>query len=213
MGEYKNLDVKTIHHGLSYKAITKNTKSYNKESLITACYAGSLNVHKGVHVLLEAFKKTQCENIRLRLYGSGSDQKYTVMLKRMAENDKRIQFCGVFSEEEAAGVYANIDLVIVPSVCYETYSLVLHEALARNIPVVASNAGVMGEKVQHGQNGFLFELGNSNHLRETIEMIAANPAVLNDLKMNINRQYVPSVEQEAVSYEKVYRDVIRGIEG
>jgi len=211
MGEYKNLEVKTINHGLSYRRISKNMRTYKKGSFITACYAGSLNAHKGIHVLLDAFKKTQRENIRLRIYGWGPDKRYVEMLREAAKGDKRIQFCGTFSEEEAAGVYKDIDLMIVPSVCYETYSMVLHEALACNIPVIASNAGSMAEAIVHGENGFLFELGNSNRLREIIEMIAADPEILNNMKMNIDRQYVPSVEQEALSYEKLYGDVTRAI--
>ena len=212
-GEYDNIDVQTIHHGLSCKTIGRNTKIYNKGSLITACYAGSLNVHKGVHVLVEAFRNTRSENLRLRIYGSGHDQEYIGMLKRMAEGDKRIQFSGVFSEEESAGVYRDSDLVIVPSVCYETYSLVLHEALACNVPVIASNAGALAERITHGEDGFLFQLGDSNQLSSILEMIAAKPEVLNDLKKNIDRQAVPSVEQEAVSYEKVYQDAMRRNEG
>ncbi len=56
--ELPALDVKIIHHGLSYNKLRKQEKHYKKNDKITFCYAGSLNPHKGVHNF-EAFKKTK----------------------------------------------------------------------------------------------------------------------------------------------------------
>jgi len=47
-----------------------------------------------------------------------------------------------------------IDVLIVPSIWYENYPLILHEALVCNVPVITSNIGGMAEKISDGFNGY-----------------------------------------------------------
>ena len=59
--------------------------------------------------------------------------------------------------------------------CYENYPMTLHEALACNIPVIATNLGGMAEKIKDGFNGFLFNMGDSRHLQTVLEAIVNDP--------------------------------------
>ena len=94
---------------------------------------------------------------------------------------------------------------MIPSVCYESYSLILHEALASNIPTIASALGGMLEKINDGINGFTFEPGSSEDLLKKINLVLDNPQLLNELKKNIiNLVVVPTVEQEAYKYQRIY---------
>jgi len=200
------LPVQIINHGINLHKLRKNKKSYKKGDKIIFGYAGSLNPHKGVHVIIEAFRKIKNHNIGLKIYGSG-DALYTNKLKEMAK-DNRIEFLGVYSENQIADVLENIDIIIIPSLWYENYPLILHEAFASNIPVLASNVGGMAEKVKDNINGYTFRISDSEHLKELIEKIIDNPELLNVLKHNIENIIVPSIEQEAFAYEKLYRDLI-----
>jgi glycosyltransferase involved in cell wall biosynthesis len=203
--EYEDLDVKVINHGLSYSKIRENRKTYKKGDRLVFCYAGSLTRHKGIHVVIDAFKKINSDNIVLKIYGSGPDDFYVNKLREMAGKDKRIEFCGIFSEDEFSDVFSTFDIVIIPSLWYENYPLVLHEALACNIPVVASNVGGMAEKIEDGMNGYLFKIGNATHLKKVLKNIVDNPERINDLKRNIKGFMVPTVEQEAYAYEREYK--------
>lgn len=204
--EMPNLDIRIINHGLRYSVLKQNRgNGYIKGNSIVFCYAGSLGHHKGVHVLLNAFRRLDASNCLLKIYGSGSDELYIQNLKSVAGNDRRIEFCGVFSEEQVGNILSAIDMVIIPSLWFENYPLILHEALACNVPVVASNVGGMAEKIKDGLNGYTFKVGDSDHLREILAGIVENPSVLNTLKDNIRNIVVPTIEQEAYTYEREYK--------
>lgn len=205
--EFPDLNVKIINHGLRYSTLERNNRSYAKGDRIVFCYAGSLNHHKGVHILIDAFKKVSSNDAFLSIYGSGAHQSYVSDLMDMAKEDRRIEFCGVYSEDRVGEILSKLDVVITPSLWYENYPLFLHEALTCNVPVIASNAGGMAERIKDGTNGFLFRMGDSEHLKEVLQMVTDNPAILNNLKQNISSMMIPTVEQEAYIYERIYKQV------
>lgn len=205
--EFQDLCVKIVNHGLRYSMLKRNGRSHTKGNGIIFCYAGSLNPHKGVHILIDAFKKVCSNQASLKIHGSGPEQSYINHLMAMAKEDRRIEFCGIYPEDRVGEILSNVDVVITPSLCYENYPLVLHEALACNVPVIATDAGGMAEKIKDRVNGFLFRMGDSQHLKEVLQMVADDPAILNMLKHNINSMTIPLVEQEAHTYERVYRQI------
>ncbi len=205
--ELGSLDVTVVKHGISYNRIKRNNRTYKKGDKLVFCYAGSLNDHKGIHVLIDAFKMTKSSNIILKIFGSGPNPLYVNRLFDMARKDKRIEFCGVYSEDDIGDIFSSVDVMIVPSLWYENYPLVLHEALACNTPVVASNQGGMAERIKDGVNGFTFEIGDAESLRAVFERIITNPEILNHLKANIESSLIPTIEQEAVTYLRIYTDI------
>ena len=207
--ELPSLDLVVIGHGLRYGKLIENRRLYKPGNHITFCYCGTLTLHKGVHIAIAAVRKSTNDRVRLKIYGSG-DETYTSHLKQMAGSDERIEFCGVYTEEEAAGIFATVDVIVVPSLWYETYVLVMREAMFCNLPVLASNVGVMADAMNEGVKGFTFKIGDSKDLSARMEMIVGDPGVLNRMKVGRRKIIVPSVEQEACAYEQVYRDVLSG---
>jgi glycosyltransferase involved in cell wall biosynthesis len=205
--ELAGIDIVVINYGLGYSRIKKNEKRYLKGDVVRFCYAGSLNPHKGVHILIDAFKKVCSNDASLIIYGSGPNDSYVSHLMAMAKEDRRIEFCGVYSEDRIGEILGNVDVVITPSLWHENSPFVLREALACNVPVIGSEAGGIAENIKDGVNGLLFRMGDSQHLKEVLQMVADNPAMLNMLKHNINGMMIPRVDQEAYAYERVYRQV------
>lgn len=205
--ECSMLDISIVHHGMSYSKIRRNEKKYASDNEIVFCYAGSLNEHKGVHLLLEAFKKITCSTVALRIYGSGTNSLYVSKVLELVRSDKRVEYRGVYSEDEIGKIFSNVDVVVAPSLWYENYPLVLHEALACATPVIASNIGGMAEKITDGVNGFTFNAGDVDSLSSVMEKIVSNPAILNVLKENIRGFLIPTVEQEAYTYYRFYKKV------
>ena len=80
----------------------------------------------------------------------------------------------------------------------------MHEALASNVPVIASDIGVMKEKINDGFNGYKFETGNWNQLKNIMENIIDNIEIMNEIKEKMSEQIIPTIEQEAYAYSKEY---------
>jgi len=205
--EFNKLNIHVINHGMRYKYIKQNNRIYHKEEKLVFGYAGTLAYHKGVHVLLKAFSSIDNKNIKLLIYGSG-DEGYVNKLKEIVGNDNRVTFCGTYSPEQVGDIFTGIDVAIVPSVCYESFPLVLHEALASNVPVIASGLGGMAEQIRDGFNGFTFEPGVSEDLIKKMDLIISDAFILNKIKENIkNKMTILTVEQEAYSYLKIYNNL------
>jgi len=207
--EFDNVDVRIINHGIRFKNIQQNNNVYAKGNKLTFGYAGNLAYHKGVHILLKAFGEIDNENLKLAIYGSGPED-YVNKLKEISINDNRITFFGAYSTEQLKDIFNNIDVLITPSVCYENYPLVLHEALASGVPVIASNLGGMAEKITDGFNGFTFKPADSEDLNKYMRKIIDNIELLNDLKKNIKtNMIIPTIEQEAYQYFKIYNSILQ----
>jgi glycosyltransferase involved in cell wall biosynthesis len=204
--EFPNLAIRVVPHGLDHKYLKPRAKTYQKGGNIVFGYCGALLPHKGVHVLIDAFRELNPANAELRLYGAPFHAvDYAELLKNIAGADRRIQFCGTYREEEVGDVLAKIDVMIIPSLCYESYGMVMHEAMACTVPVIASNIGGMPEKILDSVNGFTFRVGDKKDLGSKMRFILENPEQLNKIKNNLKQQVSPLVEEEAYQYERIYR--------
>ena len=206
--EFPGLQVDVIPHGIPLARVIKNKRTYAAGDALTIGYVGSLVPHKGVEVLLQAFSGIDAENVTLKLYGIGTDA-YVARLKQAAGTDKRIRFEGAFTEREAGEIYAALDVVVIPSLCYESYSMVLREALAAVTPVIVSNLGALGESIEPGENGLGFPPGDVHHLQEQLRTCIEQPELLNEMKKRIRiGPLVPALEQEAYVYERLFKRIL-----
>ena len=203
--EFSGINIQIINHGLRYKFIKQNNRIYKGGVKLVFGCAGTLAYHKGVHILLKAFASIENRDVELKIYGSG-EKDYTSYLRNITSTDKRVTFCGTYLSEQLGEIFSGIDVMIVPSVCYENYPFVLHEALASNVPVIASNIGGMAEKIKDNFNGLTFNTGSFKDLMRKMTLIIEHPDILNKMKANIKNQIViPTVEQEAYNYLQLYK--------
>lgn len=205
MNEVEDLQIHINNHGMRYANIKQNQKIYTQSSRIVFGFTGYIQYHKGVQVLIRAFTGIENPDAELFIYGPG-EEGFLNQLKEIAHGDNRIVFKGPFLPEQVAEIYQEVDVLVIPSICYESYSLVLHEALASNVPVIASDLGGLSEKIKSGVNGLAFIPGDVDDLREKMISILNDRESLNRYKENINNEMnIPNVEQEAYWYQRVYR--------
>lgn len=205
--EFPHIAIKIIPHGINYRYIFKNDKLYSSDSAITFGFMGALAAHKGVHLLIEAFKQLENQDCRLKIHGAPFNQQYAEQLKAMAAGDKRIELGGAYSlEEDINGILNDIDVLCVPSQWHEPYGLVIQEAFAAGVPVIGSRRGGIPEIVTDGVNGFIFDPAFADNLYKIMDRIVKNPPLLHPLKKEITPP--PIIEEEAITYEQIYRKVI-----
>jgi glycosyltransferase involved in cell wall biosynthesis len=138
-------------------------------------YVGGLADHKGVHVLLEAFRRLRSPDLVLSIHGDPSvHPEYAARLWRCAAGDPRIRFLGRFPEGEQERVMSGLDVVVVPSLWWENSPFTLLEARASGAWVVASRTGGVPEILPPGA-GRLVSPGDVTELAAALEEAASVP--------------------------------------
>ncbi len=171
-------------------------------------YTGSLVPHKGVHVLVDAFKGINKKEATLKIYGDLTwFPDYVKKLKESAEGSA-VEFMGPFDNRDIPEVLADIDVLVVPSVWFENSPLTIHEAYLSHTPVIVSNLGGMAELVEDGLSGFVFETGNSEALREKIKEMIQNPAIIERMKKNLPA--VKTISNDGEDMERIFNRLIQG---
>jgi len=146
-------------------------------------FVGSVLPHKGVHVLVEAFRRLEGENLRLDVHGGlALDPRYSAALRRSAAGDRRIRFRGPFPEGGQASVLSEMDVLVAPSLWWENSPLTVLEALAAGVPVVASAIGGVPELVEDGVSGILVPPGDAAALRAALADITGGHRLASGLE-------------------------------
>lgn len=206
--EFAGIPITVVPHGVKLTRPEPELRQYQPGAKIIFGYCGGLSPHKGVHVLLNAFHSLTADNIELRIHGAASarDEDYERYLRRIAADDTRIRFCGAYPRDHVEQVLQDIDVMVIPSLCYETYSFVLHEALAAGLPVIGTAAGALPEEVNDFVNGLTFPLGDESGLASKLRMISTDPSLLARMRENLKTYVPPLPEEEAYQYERIYRN-------
>ncbi len=140
-------------------------------------FAGVFMIRKGPDVLLKAFARLAERRPAARLVVAGGGFGYERPLRALAERlgvAGRVVWPGWVPQEELPAWYNAADVVTTPS-RYETFCLVLAEAMACARAVVASAAGGMPEVVGDADCGLLTPPGNPDALAESLEALLADP--------------------------------------
>lgn len=122
---------------------------------------------KGVELLLRAFKSVLEKNggAELLIVGDGDERKNYERVAEKLHISRHVTFLGAVSDEELPGVYSRASCFVLPSTdTSETFGLVLLEAMASGVPVIASRLPGVDSVVSDGYSGHLIEPGNETEL-------------------------------------------------
>jgi glycosyltransferase involved in cell wall biosynthesis len=146
------------------------------ENAVAFLFAGKLEKKKSPFLLLEAFLAAGFpENVHLIFTGNGDLE---AGLKEKAEGRQHIHFLGFQNQSVMPVVYRLGDVFVLPSGGPgETWGLSINEAMACGRPViVSSKCGGGIDLVQDGINGYLFESGNREELKDKMILFVQDPA-------------------------------------
>lgn len=151
------------------------THNFIKRGQVNLLFVGGLDsahYFKGLTVLLEALTKLEHKHWRLNIVGSGNlmaSYKQQVSDLNLAQ---KIKFLGRVDEVTLIKTYQAADIFILPSINrHEAFGLVLTEAMACGVPVIASNLPGVRQVFRNNLDGLLAEPNNAQDLAEKIALL------------------------------------------
>ena len=136
-------------------------------------FLGRLDPIKRIGDLIEAMTMLD-ERFELQVYGEGSDRsRIEVVVVRLDLSD-RVKSARATANPQAA--IASMDILVLPSKA-EGFGLVLIEAMAARVPVVATDVPGIRDVVKHEQTGLLVPVASPDELARAIRRIAEDDAL------------------------------------
>ncbi len=225
MGYYQNVDRyiavskfyrdKMIEFGfakdkISYLPNYIDTKSYdlNVPEKGYVLYFGRISEEKGISVLFDAARIVP--EIPFYIVGTGPLEEYFKM-KAHEEGLDNVRFFGYKSGKQLLTLLAEATCVVVPSVWYEAFGLVVIEAFAAGKPVIGSNIGAIPELIDQGVDGFVVQPGSEHELAKKIQWIWGNRRKAREMgrqgRKKVEKNF--TAEQHFNGLLSIYEDVLK----
>lgn len=178
-----------------------------------AFFAGRLTPEKGVGVLLDAWKLLK-NPIPLKIAGDGPAR---ADLEAQAERLglKNVEFLGRIDRSDVVRTLKGAHFVVVPSLWYEGFAVVLVDGFACGLPVLTSRIGSMIELVEDGKTGLLFNPGDAKDLAARAQWLWDNPEQAAAIGRNARQEYLQkyTAEQNYAALMDIYKQAIEESRG
>jgi len=135
-------------------------------------HIGGRTSHKGATLIEIVLRRNAFPNLELTLVDHA---------RMEGESDAElwgetpVTLVGFIAQDKITDVYAELDVLLAPSIWPESFGLVTREALACGLWVVASDRGAIGTDVVEGANGFVIDVGSVEGLTKVLSYMNANP--------------------------------------
>ena len=179
---------------------------------LRVAYLGSLLRHKGVHILVRAVHRLRTPGSTLLIYGSAMPgDPFIDQLRRLVRQDPRVKLMGRYQQKDLPDVLSRIDVVVIPSLCHETFSIVANEALLSGTPVVAFKVGALPEIIESGQNGLLVPVGDTDALHDALHSLSTDSNLLARLRDGAvaSSKRIKSMDDHVREIDLLYESVVR----
>ena len=175
---------------------------------VRVLYVGRLEQRKGIDVFLEAVKailraypQVYIDVVGNKTLIGANNVTYQDVFKADRDADAvrdRVFFHGEVSETALRGYYRACDIFAAPS-RFESFGLILLEAMMFGKPVIGCRAGGMSEIVEHGVSGLLAEPGDVSSLSACLQQLVADPQLRARLGAAGRRRYEAAFTSDAMA--------------
>jgi glycosyltransferase involved in cell wall biosynthesis len=169
-------------------------------------FLGRINKLKGLHLLLETLSSINATLVELSIYGNSDDYQYESVLRAKTSQLSNIHWKGKLSQSEVIPTMRKYDILFLGSTFSEMSPLVIQEAFAAGLPVLASNVHGNAEQIKHGINGLLFKFNDKADLKYQIEKLINDPSYIQKLSENIIKP--KPFDNVAEQYLELYNDML-----
>jgi phosphatidylinositol alpha-mannosyltransferase len=172
-----------IANGVDLKRFGRETELVSPEKVepnraVTILFVGRLDKRKGFANLFEAFiaLKPAYPELKLQVVGpfeAPACQPYKKTARAHGVTD--IEFVGYVSPERLPYFYHKADIFCAPSLGFESFGIVLLEAMAAGLPIIASDIAGYRSVITQGQEGFLTPPGQPAEISRALQLLISQP--------------------------------------
>jgi O-antigen biosynthesis protein len=179
---------------------------HNERPLVLA-YLGGSGTHKGYKWLQDIMLKIRAENYILRLV----DIERRMDAKNIHIADwpisGQLEIVAPFDPSQIDDFYADIDVLLFPSQCKESFGLTVREALVRHVWVISTDCGGPAEDISSGINGDLLDMDDALGFQKTLERLIKQPDQLRNYR-NPHAQHIHSYEAQVQDLANHIHDIL-----
>lgn len=177
VSRYFRGDYRVIPNGVDIQRFNPQTPGIEKygHGRLNILFVGRLDPRKGLECLLKAFPLILKNHPSARLIVVGGGRPPKRYLGHMdATVAEQVSFEGVVSPEVIPSYYASCDVYCSPATGRESFGIVLLEAMASGVPVVASDIDGYREVIADGKDGLLVRPGDPQAIARAISDLLSN---------------------------------------
>ena len=179
---------------------------------LTFAYVGGRARHKGYFWLAEAFRGLPETDYVLRVVDL--DRLFGLHSIRRDEwkIGGRLEIIDPYTQDTLDDFYADVDVLLFPSLWKESFGLTVREALLRDIWVLSTDCGGPVEDIENGVNGTIITMGDTAALREALKMVLRNPEKFRSAR-NPLKERIRNFDEQAKETLSILDGVVRGGRG
>ncbi len=160
-----------VHCGIEPERYRQRSDANTGKRLL---FVGRLAAVKGLPVLIEAMQSAKTKGLHLTIVGDGPDRATLEAVVEASGLSSQVTFLGYRSQSDVADLLGESDVLVLPSFA-EGVPVVLMEAMAAGLPVIATRIAGIPELVEGGVSGLLVSPGDASALAAAIDKIADDP--------------------------------------
>jgi glycosyltransferase involved in cell wall biosynthesis len=176
-------------------------KSSNSKTPLKITYIGSIEKYKGLYFLLDVLKKLLVDNIngwKLNIYGKNVN----------IDTDEfkgKVDIKGTYVYEELENIFKNTDILVVPSIWYETFGYIALEAFSYGVPVIITEFVGFKDMIVPEVTGIVIK-ACEDELYGNLQTIIKDRTKLSYINRNINKLLsIYTMGKHTLDVKKLYR--------
>ena len=184
------------------------TRFRRKQSLRFGYIGGNTEI-KGFHLVKKTFSELEGCNLTLVLVDNTLNLGFSSYKEQDLIGISKVEIQPAFTHDSIDHFFANIDVLLFPSQCKESFGLAVREALVRNVWVIATDAGGVVEDIRPDRNGYIVPFNDTGAgLKQAVlDTVRYFDGIAPGEKISLENKDITFFEDQADELVTVLRDV------
>jgi glycosyltransferase involved in cell wall biosynthesis len=190
-----------------------STSRVKRARPLTFGYVGGNHVVKGLTLVQNAFRSLACEDLKLVIVDNTLNLGYRSFQDDFFEGIPSFEVVGAYTQDSIDEFFDGIDVLLFPTRWKESFGLTVREAIARNVWVIATDAGGVIEDIQPGINGTIIPFDDDGTaLQAAISEVQCHfEAMPLGAEISFSPIDITYFEDQAAELRSIYQDVLQEV--